>query len=157
MDKIGFTCSCFDLLHVGHILMLKDAKEQCDELIVGLQTNPTIDRPEKNKPIQSQKERYIQLEAVKYVDDIFVYDTEASLLDLLKLVKPDVRILGSDYEGKSFTGDNLNIPIYYHKRNHNYSSSNLRKEIINKAWLTCKKGCILRYVSEYICRKTQRW
>ena len=133
MDKIGFTCSCFDLLHVGHILMLKDAKEQCDKLIIGLQTDPTLDRPEKNKPIQSQKERYIQLEAVKYVDDIFVYDTEASLLDLLKLVKPDVRILGSDYEGKSFTGDNLNIPIYYHKRNHNYSSSNLRKEIIKKA------------------------
>jgi len=133
MDKIGFTCSCFDLLHVGHILMLKDAKEQCDKLIIGLQTDPTLDRPEKNKPIQSQKDRYIQLEAVKYVDDIFVYDTEASLLDLLKLVKPDVRILGSDYEGKSFTGDNLNIPIYYHKRNHNYSSSNLRKEIIKKA------------------------
>ena len=133
MDKIGFTCSCFDLLHAGHILMLKDAKEQCDKLIVGLQTDPTLDRPEKNKPIQSQKERYIQLEAIKYIDDIFVYDTEASLLDLLKLVKPDVRILGSDYKGKSFTGDDLNIPIYYHKRNHNYSSSNLRKEIINKA------------------------
>ena len=131
--KIGFTCSCFDLLHAGHILMLKDAKEQCDYLVVGLQTDPTLDRPEKNKPIQSQKERYIQLEAIKYIDDIFVYDTEASLLDLLKLVKPDVRILGSDYEGKSFTGDNLNIPIYYHERNHNYSSSNLRKEIINKA------------------------
>ena len=131
--KIGFTCSCFDLLHAGHILMLKDAKEQCDYLVVGLQTDPTLDRPEKNKPIQSQKERYIQLEAIKYIDDIFVYDTEASLLDLLKLVKPDVRILGSDYKGKSFTGGDLNIPIYYHKRNHNYSSSNLRKEIINKA------------------------
>ena len=131
--KIGFTCSCFDLLHAGHILMLKDAKEQCDYLIVGLQTDPTLDRPEKNKPIQSQKERYIQLEAVKYVDDIFVYDTEASLLDLLKLVKPDVRILGSDYEGKSFTGDNLNIPIYYHERNHNYSSSGLRKKIITNS------------------------
>ena len=130
---IGFTCSCFDLLHAGHILMLKDAKEQCSKLIVGLQVDPTIDRLEKNKPIQSQKERYIQLEAVKYIDDIFVYDTEASLLDLIKLVKPDVRILGSDYKGKSFTGDDLNIPIYYHKRNHNYSSSNLRKEIINKA------------------------
>ena len=131
--SVGFTCSCFDLLHAGHILMLKDAKEQCDYLIVGLQTDPTLDRPEKNKPIQSQKERYIQLEAVKYVDDIFVYDTEASLLDLLKLVKPDVRILGSDYEGKSFTGDNLNIPIYYHERNHNYSSSGLRKKIITNS------------------------
>ena len=131
MDKIGFTCSCFDLLHVGHILMLKDAKEQCDKLIIGLQTDPTLDRPEKNKPIQSQKERYIQLEAVKYVDDIFVYDTEASLLDLLKLVKPDVRILGSDYEGKSFTGDNLNIPIYFHKRNHDWSTTSLKEKIKN--------------------------
>ena len=85
MKKLGFTCSCFDLLHTGHIIMLKDAKEQCDYLIVGLQTDPTIDRPEKNKPIQSLKERKIQLEAVKYVDDIFVYDTEESLIDLLKL------------------------------------------------------------------------
>ena len=133
MDKIGFTCSCFDLLHAGHILMLKDAKEQCDKLIVGLQTDPTIDRPlTKNKPIQSLRERKIQLEAVKYVDDIFVYDTEEDLRDLLKLVKPDVRILGSDYEGKSFTGDDLDIPIYYHERNHNYSSSDLRQKIIDE-------------------------
>ena len=131
--KIGFTCSCFDLLHAGHILMLKDAKEQCDKLIVGLQTDPSIDRPlTKNKPIQSLRERKIQLEAVKYVDDIFVYDTEEDLRDLLKLVKPDVRILGSDYEGKSFTGDDLDIPIYYHERNHNYSSSDLRQKIIDE-------------------------
>jgi len=153
--KKGFTCSSFDLLHAGHILMLKDAKEQCDYLIVGLQTDPTLDRPEKNKPIQSHKERYIQLEAVKYVDDIFVYDTEDELYQLLRLVKPDVRILGSDYEDKSFTGDDLNIPIYYHKRNHNYSTSNLRKEIKEKAWLTCKKCCIFKYVSEYICKKNK--
>tara|TARA_B100000674_G_scaffold245851_1_gene202564 strand:+ start:55 stop:462 length:408 start_codon:yes stop_codon:yes gene_type:complete len=130
--KIGFTCSCFDLLHAGHILMLKDAKEQCDELIVGLQTDPTIDRPlTKNKPIQSLRERKIQLEAVKYVDDIFVYETESDLIDLLKLIKPDVRILGSDYKDESFTGDELNIPIYYHERDHDYSSSDLRKKIIN--------------------------
>ena len=128
--KIGFTCSCFDLLHAGHILMLKDAKEQCDKLIVGLQTDPTIDRPlTKNKPIQSLRERKIQLEAVRYVDDIFVYETESDLIDLLKLIKPDVRILGSDYKDESFTGDELNIPIYYHERNHNYSSSDLRKKI----------------------------
>ena len=128
--KIGFTCSCFDLLHAGHILMLKDAKEQCDKLIVGLQTDPSIDRPlTKNKPIQSLKERKIQLEAVRYVDDIFVYETESDLIDLLKLVKPDVRILGSDYKDKSFTGDDLNIPIYYHERDHDYSSSDLRKKI----------------------------
>ena len=82
---VGFTCSCFDLLHAGHILMLKDAKEQCDKLIVGLQTDPTLDRSEKNKPIQTLKERKIQLEAVKYVDDIFVYETEEELYQLLKL------------------------------------------------------------------------
>ena len=130
--KIGFTCSCFDLLHAGHSLMLKDAKEQCDKLIVGLQIDPTIDRPlTKNKPIQSLRERKIQLEAVKYVDDIFVYETESDLIDLLKLIKPDVRILGSDYKDESFTGDELNIPIYYHERDHDYSSSDLRKKIIN--------------------------
>ena len=129
--KIGFTCSCFDLLHAGHILMLKDAKEQCDKLIVGLQTDPSIDRPlTKNKPIQSLRERKIQLEAVRYVDDIFVYETESDLIDLLKLVKPDIRILGSDYKDKSFTGDDLNIPIYYHERDHDYSSSDLRKKIL---------------------------
>ena len=129
--KIGFTCSCFDLLHAGHILMLKDSKEQCDKLIVGLQTDPSIDRPlTKNKPIQSLRERKIQLEAVRYVDDIFVYETESDLVDLLKLVKPDVRILGSDYKDESFTGDDLNIPIYYHERDHDYSSSDLRKKIL---------------------------
>ena len=128
---VGFTCSCFDLLHAGHILMLKDAKEQCDKLIVGLQTDPSIDRPlTKNKPIQSLRERKIQLEAVRYVDDIFVYETESDLIDLLKLVKPNVRILGSDYKDKSFTGDDLNIPIYYHERDHDYSSSDLRKKIL---------------------------
>ena len=129
--KVGFTCSCFDLLHAGHILMLKDAKEQCDKLIVGLQTDPSIDRPlTKNKPIQSLRERKIQLEAVRYVDDIFVYETESDLIDLLKLVKPNVRILGSDYKDKSFTGDDLNIQIYYHERDHDYSSSDLRKKIL---------------------------
>ena len=129
--KIGFTCSCSDLLHAGHILMLKDAKEQCDKLIVGLQTDPSIDRPlTKNKPIQSLKERKIQLEAVRYVDDIFVYETESDLIDLLKLVKPDIRILGSDYKDEKFTGDDLNIPIYYHERDHDYSSSDLRKKIL---------------------------
>ncbi len=109
--------------------MLKDAKQQCDKLIVGLQTDPTLDRPEKNKPIQTLRERKIQLEAVKYVDDIFVYDTEEELYHLLKLINPDIRILGSDYEdGRYYTGVELNIPIYFHKRNHNYSSTNLRKK-----------------------------
>ena len=131
--KVGFTCSCFDLLHAGHILMLKDAKEQCDYLIVGLQTDPTIDRPkEKNKPIQSFEERKIQLEAVKYVDEVMIYKTENELYQLLKLLRPNIRILGSDYEdGRLSTGWELNIPIYYHKRDHDYSTSSLREKITN--------------------------
>ena len=130
--KKGFTCSCFDLLHAGHILMLKDAREQCDYLIVGLQTDPTIDRPEKNKPIQSFEERKIQLEAVRYVDEIIIYETEQDLYELIKRVNPDVRILGTDYKDKSYTGDDLGVDIYYHDRNHNYSSTNLRKHIVDK-------------------------
>ena len=130
LPKIGFTCSCFDLLHAGHILMLKDARQQCDKLIVGLQTDPTLDRPEKNKPIQSYEERYIQLEAVKYIDEIIKYETEEELYQLLKVLQPDVRILGSDYEdGRYYTGIELNIPIHFHQRNHNYSSTNIRKKI----------------------------
>ena len=127
--RIGFTCSCFDLLHAGHILMLKDAKAQCDKLIVGLQIDPTIDRPEKNKPIQSLEERRIQLEAVKYVDEVILYETENELYTLLYKLMPDVRILGSDYSNKYFTGIELHIPIYFHKRNHDYSTSSLREKI----------------------------
>ena len=128
-DTVGFTCSAFDLLHAGHIIMLEYAKKRCDKLIVGLQIDPTIDRPEKNKPIQLLEERLIQLEAVKYVDEIFTYNTEKELYKNLLDIKPDVRILGSDYIGKSFTGDDLDIKIYYHDRSHNYSSTNLRKKI----------------------------
>ena len=128
-EKIGFTCSCFDLLHAGHIIMLKDAKNQCDHLIVGLQTDPTIDRSDKNKPIQSFQERKIQLEAVKYVNEIIEYNTEKELYELLKKLNPDIRILGTDYINKSFTGDDLNIKIYYHKRDHDYSTSNIRRKI----------------------------
>ena len=132
-STIGFTCSCFDLLHAGHILMLQDAKSRCDKLIVGLQTDPTIDRPDtKNKPIQSLEERRIQLKAVKYIHEIFEYDTEEDLYKKLLDINPDVRILGSDYIGKSFTGDDLDIDIYYHERNHNYSSTNLRKKIVSE-------------------------
>ena len=130
--KIGFTCSCFDLLHAGHILMLEDARKRCGKLIVGLQSDPTIDRPEKNKPIQSLEEREIQLKAVKYVDEIFTYNTEEELYKKLLYIKPDVRILGSDYIGKSFTGDDLDIQIYYHERKHNYSTTNLRKNIVSE-------------------------
>ena len=132
-STIGFTCSCFDLLHAGHILMLQDAKRHCDKLIVGLQTDPTIDRPDtKNKPIQSLEERQIQLEAVRYVDEVFIYDTEEELYKKLLFINPDVRILGSDYIGKSFTGEDLDIKIYYHDRNHNYSTTNLMKKIVSE-------------------------
>ena len=127
-DTVGFTCSCFDLLHAGHIIMLQYAKARCDKLIVGLQTDPT-DRPEKNSPIQSLEERRIQLEAVRYVHEVILYNTEKDLYELLEKLNPDVRILGSDYIGKPFTGDDLDIEIYYHERKHNFSSTNLRKKI----------------------------
>jgi glycerol-3-phosphate cytidylyltransferase len=128
--KIGFTCGAFDILHAGHILMLKEAKEQCDYLIVGLQTDPTIDRPDtKNKPIQTVDERRIQLEGCKYIDKIFIYKTEMELIDLLTFINPNIRILGADWKGKEFTGKNLKIKCYFNSRNHNYSSTNLRKRI----------------------------
>ena len=130
--KVGFTCSCFDLLHAGHILMLKDSKEQCDYLIVGLQTDPTLDRPEKNKPIQSLKERRIQLEAVKYVDEVRVYSTESELRDMLVEIWPDVRILGEDYIGRTdFTGYDLPPKVIYTTRSHGWSTTKL-KNLITK-------------------------
>ena len=128
---IGFTCSCFDLLHAGHIIMLEDCKRQCDYLIVGLQIDPSIDRKGKNKPIQSLEERRIQLEAVKYIDEIIEYETENDLHKLLFELDPDVRILGSDWKGKPFTGYSLHIPIYFHNRDHDYSTSGLRKKIVD--------------------------
>ena len=135
--KIGFTCSSFDLLHAGHYLMLKDAKAQCDHLIVGLQTDPTLDlayrmktdNKQKNKPIQSYEERKIQIEGCRYVDEIVEYSTEDTLYELLKKINPDIRILGSDWEGKEFTGHDLNIPVHWHNRDHDYSTSNLRKRV----------------------------
>ena len=127
--KVGITASTFDLLHTGHILMLKEAKEQCDYLICALQTDPTIERPEKNSPIQSFYERFIQLQAVKYVDEIIPYTTEDELLTILQTNNIDVRIIGADYAGKRFTGDFLDMEIYYNSRNHNYSSTELRNRI----------------------------
>lgn len=133
MKKIGFTCSCFDLFHAGHIMMLKEAKSVCDYLIVGLQTDPTIDRAEKNKPIQSVFERFVQLQACKYVDEIVVYETEKDLLDILKSYPINVRILGKEYEDKNFTGKDLDyIEVYYNDRKHSFSTTELRKRVINK-------------------------
>lgn len=125
----GFTCGALDLLHAGHVIMLKECKAQCDFLVVGLQTDPSIDRPEKHKPIETIEERKIRLQGCKYVDKIVVYETERDLYNLLKELRPDIRFLGEDHKGKSFTGDDLPIKIIYNSRNHNYSSSNLIKRI----------------------------
>lgn len=129
MYKIGFTASAFDLLHAGHIAMLEEAKEHCDYLIVGLHTDPTIDRPKKNKPIQTTFERYTQLKGCKFVDEIIPYDTELDLINLLKIIKPDLRIIGEEYRMKDFTGKDLPIEIYYNTREHIFSSSELRKRL----------------------------
>lgn len=128
----GFTCGAFDLLHPGHLLMLKEIRNQCDFLIVGLHTDPSIDRKEKHKPIETIEERQIRLEACKYVDQIILYNTEADLYQLLKELKPDIRFIGADWEGKHFTGDDLPIKVIFNTRNHNLSSSNLRERIIKQ-------------------------
>ena len=130
--KIGFTCSAFDLLHAGHILMLKECKEVCDYLIVGLQSDPSIDRFYKRKPIQTLEERKIQLEAVKYVDQVVLYETEEELLSLLLMLKPDIRILGADWKNQPFTGHEIeDIEIYFNNRDHHYSSTELIERIKN--------------------------
>lgn len=132
--KVGFNCSSFDLLHAGHVTMLKMEKELCDYLIVALQVDPTIDRPGiKNKPCQSVYERYVQLQACKYVDEILVYSTEYDLLQLLMTQTIHIRFLSEEYLNRDFTGkqyciDN-NIELCYHKRQHNYSSSELRARV----------------------------
>ena len=133
--KIGITFSCFDLFHAGHVAMLHEAKTQCDYLIVGLQTDPTIDRPTKNKPIQSVFERYMQLKACKYIDEIIPYATEKDVEDILLTYPIDVRIIGSDYMDQNFTGKDLcgwkGIAIYYNKRMHSFSTSELRQRVIH--------------------------
>lgn len=128
--RVGFTCSSFDLFHAGHVLMLQEAKSQCEWLIAGLQTDPTIDRPEKNKPVQSVFERFVQLKGCKYVDEIVVYETEKDLLDILKSYPIDVRILGKEYEDKAFTGRHLmHIELYFNSRDHSFSTTELRNRI----------------------------
>ena len=130
---IGFTCSTFDLLHAGHVAMLQEAKTQCDYLIVGLQNDPTLDRPDKNKPIQSIVERQMQLKGSRYVDEIWVYNTEKDLEDLLLMLPIQVRILGVEYEGKEFTGREIchkrSIELFFNGRDHSFSSSSLRKRV----------------------------
>ena len=131
-ERVGIVASCFDLFHTGHILMLQEAKEHCDRLVVALQSDPTLDRPEKNKPVQNLFERYVQVEACKYVDQVIPYDTEEDLYNLLAGYDWDVRFLGDDYANRTdFTGYELHIPIHYCARNHNYSSSGLRQRILD--------------------------
>ena len=126
--KIGFTCGAFDLLHAGHVVMFKEAKQNCEYLIVGLQTDPSIDRQEKNQPVQSVYERYMQLQAIKYIDEIIPYDTEQSLIDLLESTQIHVRFIGEDWVDKHFTGKGLH-EIFYTNRQHSFSSSGLRRLI----------------------------
>jgi len=127
--KVGFTCSCFDLLHTGHILMLREAKTVCDYLIVGIQTDPTIDRPNKNKPIQSIFERVEQIKACKYVDEIVIYETEDDLSNILRSFPIDVRIIGEEYRDKNYTGKDLDMDVHYNLRRHDFSSSKLRQRV----------------------------
>ena len=130
---VGITASTFDLLHAGHILMLREAKSVCDHLIVALQLDPSVDRPEKNKPAQTYMERYIQLSAVKYVDEIVPYATEEEFLALLRHLPVDIRIIGEDYFGKDFTGKE-DVKVHYNKRQHDFSTSGLRTKVASRSW-----------------------
>ena len=140
---VGITFSAFDLLHAGHVVMLREAKNHCDYLIAGIQTDPTIDRPDsKNKPVQSLVERYSQLSAVKYVDEIIPYQTEQDLIDILSMYEIDVRILGDEYKEKDFTGKDIcnkrGIDLYFNKRDHRFSTSDLRERVENATRTTRK-------------------
>jgi glycerol-3-phosphate cytidylyltransferase len=132
---VGFTCSCFDLFHAGHVMMLKEAKQQCDYLIVGLQTDPTIDRKEKNKPVQTMYERFIQVSSCIYVDEIIPYATEKELMDILTSQQIDVRIIGEEYRDKPFTGHDLPMSIYYNSRKHSFSTTELRQRVLSAYYL----------------------
>jgi glycerol-3-phosphate cytidylyltransferase len=135
--RIGFTASAFDLLHAGHVLMLEEAKKHCDYLIVGLQADPSLDRPAKNTPVQTVVERYLQLRACKYVDEIVPYSTEQDLEDILSGMHIDIRILGVEYRDKDYTGRDIckkrDIEIIFNERDHRYSSSGLRKRVVDSA------------------------
>lgn len=134
--KVGFTASTFDLLHAGHVQMLREAKQQCEYLICALQIDPSVDRKEKNPPVQTVVERFIQLSAIQYVDEIVPYATEKDLEDILNMYSIDVRIIGEEYKKKTFTGRAIcskrGIEIYYNKRDHRFSSSDLRKRVSDR-------------------------
>jgi glycerol-3-phosphate cytidylyltransferase len=131
--RVGFTCSAFDLFHAGHVAMLAEAKTVCDYLIIGLQNDPTLDRATKNRPVQTIVERQMQLKGCRHVDEVWVYNTEKDLEDLLLTLAINVRILGVEYEGKEFTGREIchkrNIDLYFNGRDHSFSSSSLRRRV----------------------------
>jgi len=128
--RIGFTCSTFDLLHAGHVAMLAEAKSKCDYLIVGLLCDPTNDRPGKQKPIQSMFERWVQLDAISYVDMIIPFSTEQDIVDIVLTLKPDIRIVGEEYKNVEHTGKGL-CPTFYNYRKHSFSSTELRERVRN--------------------------
>ena len=134
--KTGITASTFDLLHAGHVQMLREAKDQCEYLICALQIDPSLDRAEKNPPVQTVVERFIQLSAISYVDEVIPYATEKDLEDILNMYDIDVRIIGEEYKKKTFTGRAIcskrGIEIYYNKRDHRFSSSDLRKRVSDR-------------------------
>ena len=128
--KKGITFGAFDLFHAGHVMMLEEAKTVCDYLIVCIQSDPSLDRKEKNKPVQSIVEREIQVSGCRYTDEVIIYDTEADLLDILDAVDWDVRVLGEEYKEKDFTGREQTLEkCHFNKRPHNFSSSELRKRV----------------------------
>ena len=133
--KIGITCSTFDLFHAGHVIMLEEAKRQCDYLIAAIQVDPTIDRKSKNKPVQSIIERQIQVSSCKHVDEIIVYSTEKELEDIFMALPIDIRILGEEYKDTDYTGKDIcmkrGIELYFNKRDHFFSSSDLRQRVFD--------------------------
>lgn len=144
--RVGLTASTFDLFHAGHVTMLQEAKRNCDYLIAAIQTDPTTDRPAKNKPIQTIVERQLQVKACKYVDEVIVYSTEKDLEDLLKTLPIDVRILGIEYKDTNFTGKDIcmhrNIDFYYNSRDHSFSSTDLRKRVYEAEKEKYEQTCI---------------
>lgn len=131
--KVGFVASAFDLLHPGHLYLLQEARKHCDKLVVGLHVDPRLQRPNKNRPVETVFERFLRLQSCKYVDHIIPYETEADLVNLLSVLKPDVRFLGSDYSNQeNFTGKELEIKIIYVDRSHNFSSSALRSRLLKQ-------------------------
>jgi len=138
--KVGITVGAFDLCHAGHVLMFKEAKTVCEHFIVGLHSDPSLDRADKNKPIMSLEERKIILEGIRYIDEIFVYYTEAELYEILKKneLGIDIRIIGADWKGKPYTGHDLPIEMYFNTRDHGYSTTDLRRRIYESETKTRK-------------------